>query len=388
MGKCINHPEKETDYLCMKHHIFLCEDCLECRDPETYCKFRTACPIYFMICPFKGKHQCGNIIGQSQVMKRVHTAISMVSASNASVLIQGESGTGKELVARAIHCYSQRIFHPFVTINCSVFSESLLESELFGHAKGAFTGALTERIGRFEAADGGTVFLDEIGELTPYMQVKLLRVLQEKEFERVGEIEKRQVDIRILAATNRDLRSMVEQGTFREDLYYRLKVFPINMPPLRKRKNDIPAIVEHFISVQNREGGKQLTGIRENALKLFMDYPWPGNVRELKNAIEYAFVVCRDQQVGIMDIPQEIKTVAYNPLSLPRKNTLANPAVPAQKALTPELLFDLLKICDWNKAEVGRRVGLSRTTIWVYMKKWNIPLKQLDLSGDCLYEEK
>nr|WP_319394883.1 sigma-54 dependent transcriptional regulator [uncultured Desulfobacter sp.] len=338
------------------------------------------------ICPFKGKHQCGNIIGQSQAMKQIHNAISMVSVSNASVLIQGESGTGKELVARAIHCYSQRTFHPFVTINCSVFSESLLESELFGHAKGAFTGAMTERVGRFEAADGGTVFLDEIGELTPYMQVKLLRVLQEKEFERVGEIEKRQVDIRVLAATNRDLRTMVEQGTFREDLYYRLKVFPINMPPLRKRKKDIPAIVDHVIKIQNREGGKKLTGIKESALKLFMDYPWPGNVRELRNAIEYAFVVCQDQHIGITDIPQEIKSFECN--SLPRKNTFGDPAPPAQKVLTPELLFDLLKTCDWNKAEVGRRLGLSRTTIWTYMKKWNIPLKRIDLSGDCLYGEK
>lgn len=340
------------------------------------------------ICPFKGKHQCGNIIGQSQAMKQIHTAIAMVSASNASVLIQGETGTGKELVARAIHCYSQRTFHPFVTINCSVFSESLLESELFGHAKGAFTGALTERLGRFEAADGGTVFLDEIGELTPYMQVKLLRVLQEKEFERVGEIEKRQVNIRVLAATNRELRTMVEQGTFREDLYYRLKVFPINMPSLRKRKKDIPAIVDHFIKIQNRESGKKLTGIKENALKLFMDYPWPGNVRELRNAIEYAFVVCQDQQVGITDIPQEIKAFECNPISLFRKNTFVEQATPAQKALTPELLFDLLKTCDWNKAEVGRRMGLSRTTIWTYMKKWDIPLKRLDLAGGCLYGEK
>ena len=339
------------------------------------------------VCPFKGKNQCGNIIGQSQAMKRIHSAISMVSVSNASVLIQGESGTGKELVARAIHCYSQRTFHPFVTINCSVFSESLLESELFGHAKGAFTGALAKRIGRFEAADGGTVFLDEIGELTPYMQVKLLRVLQEKEFERVGEIEKRKVNIRVLAATNRELRTMVEQGSFREDLYYRLKVFPINMPPLRKRKKDIPAIVEHFIKIQNREGGKKLTGIKENALKLFIDYPWPGNVRELRNAIEYAFVVCQDQEIGITDIPQEIKSFEFTPHCLSRKNMFTDPVVPAQKALTPEILFDLLKTCDWNKAEVGRRLGLSRTTIWTYMKKWNIPLKPLDLSGGCLYSE-
>jgi len=328
-------------------------------------------------CPLKGKHQCGNIIGKSSAMRKIHAAISMVSASNASVLIQGESGTGKELVARAIHCYSDRMNFPFVTINCSVFSESLLESELFGHAKGAFTGAFTERIGRFETANGGTVFLDEIGELTPMMQVKLLRVLQEREFERVGESETRTIDIRILAATNRDLYKCVEEERFREDLYYRLKVFPINMHPLRKRKKDIPALVNHFIQIQNKESGKKLRGIREQAMQLFMDYPWPGNVRELRNAIEYAFVVCSGNLIDVVDLPMEIKQ--YNnlqPSKFRGKSLFTNHFVSAQKTLSPEILFKLLNECDWNKAEVSRRVGLSRTTIWTYMKKWNIPLNK------------
>ncbi|BBO85442.1 hypothetical protein DSCO28_60080 [Desulfosarcina ovata subsp. sediminis] len=339
------------------------------------------------ICPYKGKHQCGNIIGQSQAMKRIHSAISMVAVSNASVLIQGESGTGKELVARAIHCFSKRTFQPFVTINCSVFSESLLESELFGHAKGAFTGALSERVGRFEAANGGTVFLDEIGELTPYMQVKLLRVLQEKEFERVGELEKRQVDIRVLAATNRELRTMVEEGSFREDLYYRLKVFPINMPPLRKRKNDIHAIIDHFIKIQNNDNDKKLIGLTDRAMELFMGYPWPGNVRELRNAIEYAFVVCPGNRIDMADIPQEIKNFKLQPNPVPRRDPFAERSIPAQHVLTAELLFDALKTCDWNKAEVGRRLGVSRTTIWSYMKRWNIPLKPPSFNVTCRYED-
>ena len=326
-------------------------------------------------CPFRGKDKCHNIVGTSSAMRKIYSAISMVSASNASVLIQGESGTGKELVARAVHCFSERKNFPFVTINCAVFSESLLESELFGHAKGAFTGALTERIGRFEAADKGTVFLDEIGELTPYMQVKLLRVLQEHEFEKVGSSEKLSSDIRVLAATNRDLCECVEKGTFREDLYYRLKVFPINIPPLRERKKDIPALVNHFIRIQSQETGKNIRGIREQGMQTLMDYPWPGNVRELGNAIEFAFVVCSGEVINVADLPMEIRECNLPSSRLRKKGLFPGDLVPAQKKLSPEKLLSLLHECDWNKAEVSRRVGLSRTTIWSYMKKWNIPLK-------------
>lgn len=324
-------------------------------------------------CPYRGRKQCKNIVGTSSAMQKIYSAISMVAVTNASVLIQGESGTGKELVARAIHCFSERKNDPFVTINCSVFSESLLESELFGHAKGAFTGAATERIGRFEAADRGTVFLDEIGELSPYMQVKLLRVLQEREFERVGEIEKRDIDIRVLAATNRELSQCVEKGSFREDLYYRLKVFPINMPPLRKRKKDIPALVNHFIRIQNMETGKEICGIREKAMHILMEYPWPGNVRELGNAIEFAFVVCSERRIDIFDLPMEIRQYSPHTSGFGKTNGFSKESA-VRNGLSPDLLFKLLDECDWNKAEVGRRAGLSRTTIWSYMKKWNIPL--------------
>lgn len=342
---------------------------------------------YCSACPFRGKQRCNNIVGTSRCMRNIYSAISMVSASNANVLIQGESGTGKELVARAVHCFSDRKDSPFITINCSVFSESLLESELFGHVKGAFTGALKDRIGRFEAANGGTVFLDEIGELTPYMQVKLLRVLQERELEKVGSSEKLSIDIRVLAATNRDLGECVEQGDFREDLYYRLKVFPINMPPLRKRKSDIPALVDHFIRRQNKESSKNIIGIRDQAMQILMNYPWPGNVRELRNAIEFSFVVCPGDLIDVVDLPMEIRQYKLQPSKAKKKCQPPDRLFSAAKGLSPETLFNLLKECNWNKSEAGRRAGLSRTTIWIYMKKWGIPLNNNYAPYEDIYKE-
>ncbi|MCK5100842.1 MAG: sigma 54-interacting transcriptional regulator, partial [Desulfobacteraceae bacterium] len=231
------------------------------------------------------------IIGKSQVMQNVFTFIKASAASDATILIQGESGTGKELVASAIHTISQRRDKPFIIVNCSALSESLLESELFGHIKGAFTGAINTRKGRFEEADTGTIFLDEIGEISPYIQVKLLRVLQQKEIERVGESINRKIDIRVITATNKDLATLVQEGKFREDLYYRLKVFPIYLPLLNSRKEDIPLLVNHFININNKQTKNKVKGISRLALRSIMDYAWPGNVRELANAIEHAFVL-------------------------------------------------------------------------------------------------
>jgi two-component system response regulator HydG len=242
-------------------------------------------------------HQLGNIIGKSHEMQQVFTAIKAAAASDATILIQGDSGTGKELVAGAIHYHSERAENPLITVNCSALPESLIESELFGHARGAFSGAIRERVGRFEEAEGGTVFLDEIGELTPFIQVKLLRVLQEREIERVGESKRRKVNIRIIAATHQDLFKRVQEGKFRDDLYYRLKVFPIHLPPLRKRKDDIPLLVSHFIDIHDKKTGKQIENLSQEAMRIFMDYPWPGNVRELENAIEHAFVLCNKEQI-------------------------------------------------------------------------------------------
>ena len=324
-------------------------------------------------------HRFENIIGKSHLMQEVFGALKAVAGSEATVLIQGESGTGKELAAGAIHYNSERKNSPFVSVNCSALSESLLESELFGHVKGAFTGAARDRSGRFEEAHGGTLFLDEIGEISPFIQLKLLRVLQEREIERVGESKKRKIDIRIIAATNKDLYGLVKNGGFREDLYYRLKVFPVHLPPLRKRKEDIPLLISDFIRFQNQKTGKKVEGISQSAMRILMDYTWPGNVRELENAIEHAFVLCDSGNIDIFDLPVEVRQFALSnnsrqPASL--KGMPATSRTASIKKLTRESLLEILVESEWNKAEAARRVGVSRTAIWKYMKKWDIPLKQ------------
>ncbi len=324
-------------------------------------------------------HRFENIIGKSHLMQEVFSALKAVAGSEATVLIQGESGTGKELAAGAIHYNSERNSGPFVSVNCSALSESLLESELFGHVKGAFTGAARDRSGRFEEAHGGTLFLDEIGEISPFIQLKLLRVLQEREIERVGESRKRKIDIRIIAATNKDLYGLVKSGGFREDLYYRLKVFPIHLPPLRKRKEDIPLLISDYIRFQNQKTGKQIAGISQSAMRILMDYTWPGNVRELENAIEHAFVLCDSGNIDIFDLPVEVRQFALtNNLRQPAalKGMPATSRTALTKKLTRESLLEILEESDWNKAEAARRVGVSRTAIWKYMKKWEIPLKR------------
>lgn len=321
-------------------------------------------------------NRLGGIIAQSEVMQNVFSFIKASAASETSILIQGESGTGKELVARAIHSIGERRDKPMVTVNCSALSESLLESELFGHVKGAFTGAGRDRIGRFEQADQGTIFLDEIGEISPYIQVKLLRVLQEKEIERVGDSRKRKVNIRIITATNKNLKSLVNDGFFREDLYYRLKVFPIYLPPLRNRREDIPLLINHFIRLNNKISGGTVTGIAKPALKTFMEYDWPGNIRELANAIEHAFVLCSGRQIELEDLPVEISgqntTYAEPPQSYPQQP-------PPRKKQRPPLdrkrLLAILRESGWNKAEAARQTGFSRASIWKYMKKWDIPMQ-------------
>jgi PAS domain S-box-containing protein len=320
-------------------------------------------------------HRLDNIIGKSSAMRRVFDSIRASAASEATILVKGESGTGKELVASAIHYNSARSKGPFITVNCSALSESLLESELFGHVKGAYTGAVRDRAGRFEEADGGSIFLDEIGEVSPLIQVKLLRILQERNVERVGESRERKVDIRVITATHQDLLDLVRRGNFREDLYYRLKVFPVFIPPLRERKEDIPLLTSHFISAMNTKTNKTIKGLSQEAMRLFMDYRWPGNVRELENAIEHAFVLCNQNQIDPPDLPIEIRRPGYpevysQPFAAPAGTHVK------RKKMSKQVLLELLDQCGWNKAEVARRAGLSRTSIWQYMKKWDIPLRK------------
>ena len=315
------------------------------------------------------------IIGKSHAMQDVFEAIRVAAASEATVLIQGDSGAGKELVASAIHYNSPRAKAPLITVNCSALPESLLESELFGHVKGAFTGAIHSRSGRFEEAEGGTVFLDEIGELSPFIQVKLLRVLQEREIERVGESKKRRIDIRIVAATHRDLYALLQEGAFREDLYYRLKVFPIYLPPLSKRREDIPLLFDHFVRKLSEKTSKRIQGASPATLRILMEHSWPGNVRELENAVEHAFVVCDRPLIEPADLPMEIRQARLHPSMLCYGNA-ANASRPKGAKIDRETLVSILGDSDWNKAEAARRIGVSRTAVWKYMKKWDIPLQR------------
>ncbi len=266
----------------------------------------------------ESKYQFGNIIGKSKAMREVFERIRKVAPTSATVLIEGESGTGKELVAKSIHFNSPRREKAFVAVNCSALAENLLESELFGHEKGAFTGAIAMKKGRFELADNGTLFLDEIGELSLSLQVKLLRVLQEKVFERVGGVRPISVDIRFIAATNKDLKAEVEAGRFREDLYFRLDVIRIAIPPLRQRSEDIRMLIHHFMKkyVDERTSDTPVTGIDPKAERLFYEYSWPGNVRELENVIERAMILCPDSVIRETDLPKYFKETVNNALSL------------------------------------------------------------------------
>jgi two-component system response regulator HydG len=303
------------------------------------------------------------LVGKDPKMQNMYRLIEDIAPTDATILIQGESGTGKELVARAIHRQSPRKDQPFVVINCSAYPATLLESELFGHEKGAFTGAIRQKFGRFEQADGGTVFLDEIGEIAPTAQIKLLRVLQSQKFERVGGEEKLTVDVRILAATNKDLIQEVKNGTFREDLFYRLNVIPIHLPPLRKRRNDIPLLARHFLSIFAVEQHKEIQKFSSEAMRLLLDYPWPGNVRELENSIEHTAVLAKRSKVEISDLPSAIRDAAPS---------LASEAPGTIVENEKKLLQEALEECDWNKKKAALQLGISRSTLYDKIKKYQI----------------
>lgn len=302
-----------------------------------------------------------HMIGKSPQMKEVFEAIQNVALYDSTVFIHGESGTGKELVASAIHYESPRSGENLIKVNCSTFSDSLLESELFGHVKGAFTGALQERISRFEEASGGTIFLDEVGDMSPHIQVKLLRVLQEKEIERVGENRTRKVDIRIIAATNKNLKQEVDAGRFREDLYYRLNVFPIHMPPLRGRKEDIPPLTDWFIERWESKHRKHIANLSDEALGKLMDHSWPGNVRELENAIEHSCIKALGQVIRLHDLP------AY----LQNNSNLAK-VKKKRKWLTRKIVEEALEECNHNQTHAAERLNIHRITLWRKMKEFKL----------------
>lgn len=302
------------------------------------------------------RHQFQNIIGRSKKMQDIYRLLEDLANLETTVLITGESGTGKELVARALHYSGQRAFKPFVTVNCSALAESLLESELFGHVKGAFTGAIKDNKGRFQAANGGTILLDEIGDISPLIQLKLLRVLQDKVFERVGESIPQKVDVRVIACTNKNLKEKVRRGEFREDLYYRLKVVEVALPPLRDRLEDLPLLVDHFCRSFNDRFKKNIAGISSEVLSKFMDYPWPGNVRELEHVMEHAFVLCRERIITIEHLPAEIKDYkGAEKINIQKIHSKEPKPI-------HEILNALNKV-RWNKTKAARMLGISRRTV-------------------------
>jgi len=311
----------------------------------------------------KERYEFAGIVGKDARMQDVYDLIDDVAQTIASVLVLGESGTGKELVAQAIHFKSDRADGPFVKVNCSALSENLLESELFGHVRGAFTGAIRDKIGRFELADGGTLLLDEVGDIAPSAQVKLLRALQEKVIERVGDVHPITVDVRIVAATHHDLRKLISEGRFREDLYYRLKVVAIPLPPLRDRRDDIILLAEHFIKKFNQRTGNRVKEICPDALRVLMSYRWPGNVRELENAIEHAFVLVKDKVLTANLLPTEVVSTFQ-----PRDDAGSS----RQGYVTKEGLRNALVKAGWNKAKAARMLGVTRTTIWRNIKKFGL----------------
>jgi len=303
------------------------------------------------------------LIGKDPKMQVIYKLIEDIAPTDATVLIEGESGTGKELVARAIHRRSPRHNKPFIVINCSAYPTTLLESELFGHEKGAFTGAIRQKIGRFEQAHGGTVFLDEIGEIAPSAQIKLLRVIQSQRFERLGGEKTLSVNVHILAATNKDLLQEVKNGNFREDLYYRLNVIPIHLPALRERRNDIPLLARHFLSRFVKEQDKEIIGFTSEAMRLLLDYGWPGNVRELENSIEHAVVLAKGDRVEASDLPVIVQT---------QGGITPADRLPTIEEQEKNLLLETLEKCGWVKKEAAQKLGISRTALYDKLKRYQI----------------
>jgi DNA-binding NtrC family response regulator len=312
-----------------------------------------------------GRHRVEGIIGDSGRMQEVLSLVRRVAPSDATVLIRGESGTGKELIARALHQASPRATGALVKVNCAALAESLLETELFGHEKGAFTGAVASRKGRFELADGGSIFLDEIGDLPPHVQVKLLRVLQEREFERVGSSRPVKVDVRLLAATHRDLEALVREGRFREDLYYRINVVTIVLPPLRERREDLLPLIEHFLRAFAEKNGKAVRGVTREAREALLRYDYPGNIRELENLIERAVVLTRDDVIGVEDLPLALETPA-------QESGEGAGIIAAVEGLERRMIREALTKADGTQTRAAEMLGISERVLRYKLKKYGL----------------
>lgn len=304
------------------------------------------------------RHSLEGMVGGSEVMQEVFRRLRLAAESDVTVLLTGESGTGKELAAAAIHSLSARKDKPFFAVNCSAIPEPLLESELFGHVKGAFTGAVRDKVGIFQAASGGTLFLDEIGDVTPSIQVKLLRALQSREIRRIGDEHTISTDVRLISATNHDMKQLIASGAIREDFYYRIRVFEIPLPPLRERKTDIPLLADHFIAEFARIRNKRVSGMDENAVRCLTDYLWPGNARELRNAIEYAFVNVTTDRITLDDLPKEI--------------SCSKPAYVRLGEGEKESIIAALKDCAGNRTAASKRLRISRVTLWKKMRQYGL----------------
>ena len=323
----------------------------------------------------KGKYHYKNIVGTSQAIKKIYDLIEKVSDTDGTVLITGASGTGKELIARSIHYNSQRSDKPLVVINCGAVPEALLESELFGHEKGAFTGAYKKRIGRFEMANGGTVFLDEIGEMSPALQIKLLRVLQEQQFERVGGTKTIHVDLRFIAATNKNLTTAINMEKFREDLYYRLNVIPIKVPSLMQRRSDIPLLIDFFLKKFQKTKNKKITGLSQSAMDAMWAYNWPGNVRELENVLKRLTILCEGPVVDIGDLPENIGDV--NEAMPSEEEVIRGDELNLNEAVQDyekRIILEALEKTNWVKSKAAKLLNINRTTLVAKIKKQNIEI--------------
>jgi two-component system, NtrC family, response regulator AtoC len=325
------------------------------------------------------KYTFSNILGKSKPMLDLFSLIRKVAGSRSTVLIQGKSGTGKELVAKAIHYNSPRRARPLVAVNCSAIPKDLLESELFGHLKGAFTGAIANKRGLFEEADGGSIFLDEIGELSPELQVKLLRVLQEREIRRVGDTRTLSVDVRLIAATNRDLAQAVQVGLFREDLYYRLNVIPIVLPDLKDRSEDIPVLATHFLMKYAKEADPPIEGIAKDAMRLLLEYHWPGNVRELENVIERAVILGHGPEILREDLPAHLRT-HRTPLAHPSQ--AGSPYRPTLEELERDYIAAVLRETRWHQMRAAHILGIDRRTLYRKIRTYGFQPTASPMAGD------